>query len=441
MVTTETSAPRRIRHPRTIISSVLALYAFCVPYETAFDVLTGRRTVFKPYRLVGLALIFVCMVGRSFRHGGIRLDLFDRLFLALFALGIVLGLSFYVVFDKGNMSYLANDFTLIFFGFLTYVVIKGQATVRDLSAMMTGLVLGTVSSILLFTLFFRGGDTLRVSGFMENPNSLGFCIGVSVLILATRLLFDSQRRGLTYGLAIVFLLTTLLFTGSRGAMIGTVVGAVSIAITLRWVPFTTRRRHVGFASIFAIITVLFISGVAVFNVYSRFQHESAGIARLNRTPTEAAGNRLDLLESAWHLSEHHYFVGVGLSQYRYYYSSSIAGIGELRAPSLAQARDLGTHNTYADILTGTGVLGLSLYLLILIQLFRSIRQTLRADSEGNSEIAASLPLFVFILIISFDNGLLINPSYWMVMAWVSLHALRSTPRTSAPQQLVTVGKE
>ncbi|MCA1706388.1 MAG: hypothetical protein LC808_25250, partial [Actinobacteria bacterium] len=224
-----------MKQSRGLITRLLILYAFLLPYENALS-FGGAGPWLKPYRAVGLVILIIWLARDEAGRPRIRLDVFDWGYLLIFAMGFVMMGFWYIVFTRGNISWALSELLLVAFGYALYLVMKQSSS--DLHAVLRAFVIGTISSIIVFAALVGSiPEQARFAGFYENPNSLGIAVGASIILIVCRLLFGNRIHGtisyVAYALALLLLGAALLYTGSREAIVGLIASLLGITIPLR----------------------------------------------------------------------------------------------------------------------------------------------------------------------------------------------------------------
>lgn len=409
----------------------LAAYAFLVPFESVLDVLARQATVLKPYRLVGLGLIYLWLMRNTTKRSVLRFDPFDRCMMAVGALGVVMASFWSIVDGRVNLTWVISDVTVTLFAFLVFLIMKQVAhRPGEMDRIMTAFAAGIVVSILLSLVVLPSEASVgRFKGFMENPNSLGLAAAVAIVFLASRLLFDPHAPRITCGVGILILGVALLFTGARGVILGLILALLVLSLSFRRLRLTLRRLRVRRASAAAAVVVVVLAGISLDTGYTRYRNRSSGVNRLDRSASDAAGSRLDLVSSAWNVATKHYFLGVGFGAYRSLHRASIAEIGSVRSPNLL-SNDVATHDTYLDVLTSEGAAGLVIYLAGFGRLCWAIKRRFRTDmTEGLVALAGAFPLIALIMVVGFGQGLFLSPTFWLALAYICSSASWDRGRT------------
>lgn len=414
-----------------MVRLLLSVYVFLIPFENLWGYLFGSQTVLKPYRLLGLVVVAVHWMKNLGRGRRYRLDGLDRGFVAIFILGQVMAVVWYVLAGTSDLGRSISDGTLAVFAFLVYLTIKREAyEPAAMARLLRAFVAGTAISVILA---YALGVTVegRFSGFFNNPNSLAVAVVGSLLVTVAWSLFGRRRgAGLDYlvqGGLVLLLLATLLFTGSRGAIIGAVASVPLLGFALVARSGPARQRSL--MRVAAFVPVVLIAGVVLASTYEEHEAESTALQRYDLDMARKGSGRLDIWRAAWMVAGDHYFLGVGTNQYPLYHRAYVRKLGQLYTPSMAK-HDVVTHSDYVDLLTSFGVFALLIYLSMLVRIYRALRRGLARADDGPPYVAPIMfPLFVFIVIVESFANFSVSPQYFFFMALITTQ-VRTLTRSS-----------
>lgn len=232
----------------------------------------------------------------------------------------------------------------------------------------------------------------RVSGTLGDPNELASVLAAGIA-LCTALIFDRGRSPLVRmvtALAGVLLLASLLFTLSRGGIIA--LAAVAVVTVL------VRGRNR--------LQAAFLAATVAAAVFLWFFNVASPAARDHITAVDGGSGRTEIWSVGWRMVEAHPLDGVGAGNFQnvsiHYFlqPGSIAFANHfISTPAVA-------HNTYLQVLSETGVVGLALFLVAIfgglatgvaaLRIFRRAR-----DREGELLTGAVITATVAILVAYF----------------------------------------
>lgn len=232
------------------------------------------------------------------------------------------------------------------------------------------LVLGIAVTEILVSLFQRmlEGD-LRPHGTFDNPNFLAEFLAVAALLCLARLLFREESGRMRLGLAAavpLLLFAGLTLSGSRGVLV-----AVLPAVGLLLLAAYGFRKGMGFLLAGGVPLLLLVG----FGAVSRFF-----------SPDIYNYGRWIMWKSALRTFLDHPF-GVGLGGYKYYWYMT-------QDPIQTAFRKFGkfahtAHNEYLEVLTGLGVIGLFLFVLLLVVPLAAAWKARNRIPPGRREMAAA----------------------------------------------------
>jgi O-antigen ligase len=208
----------------------------------------------------------------------------------------------------------------------------------------------------------------RARGPMVQAVSYGFFLGVSML---SGYLWRSRwnRLGqLAWLLLIAIELTAITFTYTRSVWLGTSLAIIVVlGLTLRgvWRPLVLG----------SLVSAALVLSVVQLGSLTNLQREgSATEAR------ESAGMRASFAYVSWEMFLDRPILGFGFGQF---FREKLPYLSDRTTPlELELIRDFIHHNTYLSLLTETGLVGLSLYLMIL---FGFARRGWRLCRNGNPQ--------------------------------------------------------
>jgi putative inorganic carbon (hco3(-)) transporter len=336
---------------------LLMLMIAIMPYEESPYLSLGESllglfvgfTVIKALGLLGFAWAGLRMASGDVmvrRLGARQAVLFLTFLLAVTLLGIVHGTGFQWVIGR----YLAY---LVFLPFLV-VAVRSQA---DLGRVLKALVL-TYVAVFPYAVrqMLRFGERLGVGVYEAN-----YLATILVLLVPLAFVFGSQqriakRRWLWIGAGLVLILMVYL-TGSRGGFVGLVAAGVG---------FVYRRR--GFAAALAVLLLLAASVLILPTELS-----TRALATLSgdssQLPTELeASNRahVGLFWAALRMISDSPFVGVGPLNFKQI-STAYTGLPEGNM----------AHNMFLEIAAELGLPVLTIFVLLLVAVFRALGSTAR----------------------------------------------------------------
>ncbi len=219
----------------------------------------------------------------------------------------------------------------------------------------------TVASACGITEYIMGEDR-RVGGPIGDPNDLAFFL-LAALPLAFALR-GSARRAWVYDLAAGVILLAVLGTLSRGALVGIALIAVAALLMglIRW------KVALGFAA-------LTVVGLLV--VLTAFpQMIDTSLSQKGHVADQNVSERLDLWQSAGRMTLENPVLGLGPGAF----SQQHRDFADSLPININHTLDV-AHNTYLEVSSETGVVGLLVFLSILVTAYAGARSHWRRTGD------------------------------------------------------------
>ncbi|MEA2449103.1 MAG: hypothetical protein QOG63_1035 [Thermoleophilaceae bacterium] len=273
-----------------------------------------------------------------------------------------------------------------------FVVLTGSFASRRWTIYLVGaFVIGSTLSVLVgligsglnpagSALASAAVDGGRLQGAGGDPNYLAAGC-VPAIALAAGLIGVTRSSLVKWGLTAVMavLVAGLGASESRGGFVAGIV-AIGCAIVVN-----KRQR----AKVVAIVAVL---GSLVAIYFAAFPSTLDRVSSI-----DGGGNgRSDLWHFAWRMTEDHPVIGVGLNNFPLVAKDYIHEPGEREFTYLITETPHVTHNVYLQLLAETGVIGISLFVLILIGCLRAALAAGRRFDQLGETAMAGLSRAVFV---------------------------------------------
>jgi O-antigen ligase len=200
-----------------------------------------------------------------------------------------------------------------------------------------------------------GAGTERLAAAAGDPNSLamGLVAGIAV---AAALAIGLRSAGWRWLLIVVIavLAAGIVATESRGGIVAVVATAVAAVAV-----FKGRRKQV--------LGVVLVVAAAI---TVSFAFNPDAWQRVTKPDSRGTG-RIDLWTVAWNISADHPFTGIGLRNFGVVAQDYTRKVGPLERVDLIADRPKVVHNTYLQLLAETGIVGLSLFAVLVLGCLRA----------------------------------------------------------------------
>lgn len=359
---------------------------FILVFMIPLDAFTGLSDVYPTLtlsKLLGFWIVLVALVAVLTRKQWPE-SLRSNLWPALLALLIVCFLS--LLFSEYRLMALDNMrklfVVMLVFG-LTLIYVDSEVAFGTLlpKVVVSSAALGSMLSLIgsLFDVpWFNmsvapdAGAVKRATGAATDPNMFSLMILFS-LPLAAHLLFSaaSARKRLFWGGILLLEITTIILTYSRSAAFVLCLLLILLGIRYRH-HFTPRRVGLVFAGV-----LIGLVAVAVLVPASYWERHKQV---LNRQDTSVQA-RLSYLIVGRDEFMRNPLLGSGLGTFEMAYADSKYAFANPYDLSGVFARR-SAHNAYLEILVGTGLLGLGVFLLIIGLAFRNFRRAAALSRAG-----------------------------------------------------------
>jgi O-antigen ligase len=294
------------------------------------------------------------------------------------------------------------------------VVVTSLRRPRDARLVVGGFVLGVVLSVLVGLVNDGPGgagaaaETLtstegRLKGGLGDPNFLAAAI-VPAIVLAAALMPTVRASARCVLLACVGVLVVGLgATQSRG---GAVAAAGAFAAALFIMP---RQRTRVVAAGLSIVLV----GALYFATYPK------AFERI--TASDGGSGRTDIWQVAWRIAADHPAAGVGLHNFTVYSPRYVRRPGALNNVDLIAERPHVVHNTYLEVATETGVVGLGLFVAVIAASLGAAWRAASMSERRGDQVLGTLARGVLVAVI----GVLVaaafvslgsDPVLWLLLA-------------------------
>lgn len=393
-----------------LLRKLLCWYAFFIPLERILEVFFDIETIFKPYRVFALLILFVFMVRSRVRwkkNEEITQDIFLYL---IFAYGILVTI-FALITTPFNLAYFLNDAFQIGLYLGVFLVIRHlHMSASDMLNILKWLFAGVVlNSLFVFNSFYILQNYLREGGLMDNPNYLALSLIFALCFLVIQLPnVRSNRSRLLWLATFSFLGYIFILAGSRT---GLAILSIAFVIILLTSPLKIKSRFIAMAVV--ILVLLNFGGASLIR-------NSGPLYLLNRINKEyTRDNRVDIWKGVIEASKQSNFAGLGIGQFKARFSEFYHDVNNPLITRILQRNYfLSPHSDYLSFLVVYGIVGLMGYLIFLYLSLRKIWISFVAatDSLFKQHYQLCLILLTSLALFGITQESLISPIFWILLA-------------------------
>ena len=397
-----------------LIKFLFMAFAFLVPFEMVLEVLFGIETIFKPYRTVGLLIIFLFGLRTLKRWSGNHQFQSDIFLYLLFTYGLLIT-GYKMMSTDFNMGYFLNDTLQIGIYMALFVIARHMAfTAREIRRVFFMLMVGsTLNALWVFQNFFIRRNFLRSMGFMDNANYFALSIVISLLlIVAWRAHLKKFWQKILALATFILLLVVLTIAGSRTGLAILVVGILGQLYYASW---KEKRLLIALGAILLIPLVMagrnFINDSGKLILFTRLQKALID------------DNRLPIWEGVIRASEDAKFMGLGIGQFKsnfhkYFYDNYN---DEIRR-SIERSYFRSPHSDYLAIIAIYGIVGLLCYLVFMTLSFMRLFHKVRSAHEPFVRIHYQYVILIFVMLVLFGitQENFFSPLFWLLLSFSSL---------------------
>lgn len=385
---------------RKLSYALLWAFAFTVPWQNVV-LLQSLGTISRAVGLLAAVVGALTILLEGRRHRLVDVHLFTGAYATWVAISL-----FWSSSPAGSRISAFTTVQLLAMVILVWEFGREPAAQRGL---LWAYVLGAlVSCGATFWDFIEEGlDGTRFAAPGFNENGLGLVLSLGIPIAWYLVVTARGRSGLLARLYVLLAVPAVVLTGSRGSLITALVAMSLLPLTFRHMPGRAR-----------LLTVLQLAAVVAL-VLAIVPEET--LERLGETQTEITSGELStrgaLWDSATGLIAEHPWVGVGAGQS----PGQIMELNGLRN---------GAHNTYLAIAADVGIVGLTLFLLVVVAVI--------ARSFGlRSPDRVFVPVLLLTLLVGlFPVSLQYNKVIWLVIALAANQQSTRLARDPVPVHLL-----
>lgn len=388
---------------------LMVLYAVAICFERIVDV-----EIYKPYRVIGGALIFAALVS-----GRLLVDGIARAALLYLALGIFLGIV-HVLFQSMPYQGLLGDALLWAFNIAMYIAICSLLRSRREVAIVllvhaVAMVFASYDIMLHSAeLLAAEGASIRVSGDFKNPAHacLSMLVATLVIIVLLRGMVAHRRSLIRKVLVISFGAALVLFELYVSSLTGSRAGAFVFAFgSVVYLAVVGRRRLALAGGVIALVLALLLTQL---DAWPKAPQGNILVERVESKGLDV--DRLYLWRSGLDAYLDSYGLGLGLAQYRSVhkqYFAPYSGIGDERMLKY----DLSLHSDFVSALVEFGIFGFLIFLVICRRIWKT------AKGIANVEIRAmALAVVLAAAVSGVSHAIFPYFGLWFYLAALSLWA-------------------
>ena len=393
------------------IYKLLCWYAFFVPLEKILEVFFNIDTIFKPYRVLALAILLSFGI-RTVYYRNKNQQLKQDFFLYLiFIYGLVITI-YKLITTQFHLGYLYNDAFQIGLYLGVFVVIRhvniSSQQIRNILKFLTVGVL--INAAYVFIKFYVLQGYRRDGGFMDNPNYLALSLVVAILLLIfRRAAFAGIYKKLLW-LAILGLLGyVFIISGSRTGLL-----VLGITVLLSFYFLSMKEKTILICFSLVIGTMLIIGGMDKLK-------DTGPLFLVNRIDKKKSSEdvRIPIWKGVIKASQESNFTGLGIGQFKhrfheFYYEEN----NDLIKRMVKRGYFLSPHSDYLALLVVYGIIGLLSYLIFLILTSKHILERLRKVNSNGEKTHLQYCFLIFISLILFgitaEN--FNHPLYWILLS-------------------------
>lgn len=382
---------------------LLLAFVFSIPWEEAI-VLPGIGSV---ARLIGIAAFLLALHG-LFSGGMLRLR---RPSLLLVLSGLYLGWQLLsILWSIDSNATVSSAITLVQLLVMVWLIWQLCPEPDHQRGLAQAFVLGGyVTALNILWIFFLQADSIRIDGRIASAgaNQNDVAAAMAVAIPLAWMLVLHHRRGLLFWTNLLYLpvaVAAVVLTASRG-------GTVTLVVALLVVPFSYFQLRTRVQLL--LLSLLVVLGSAVIVVPNAvIDRATPNFIRLSTIPADlAAGNltgRLLIWQGGFEALQERPVLGYGANTFR-----------EVVRPILGTG--WAPHNTFIAVAVGSGLVGLTLFVLILLSV--AVPLILVRAPRTSVPIILFLALAISLLPLGWET----HKITWFVLAFLgTVHGVQLT---------------
>lgn len=243
-----------------------------------------------------------------------------------------------------------------------------------------------------------------VAGALGDANTLGMYLSAILIIASLMFLGHRGRYRIVAFLCLPLILNTVVLSGSRGAFVALVAGG----LVAGW--YCPRKLKLGFglAGTLGVVMFFMLASDGFLERIATLTAFGEGTEEVNET----SGSRLEIARAGWEMFKDHPmgtgFKGTNVLSGRYM-EDSLLTAGDVRS----------AHNSLMSVLVDFGLVGISIYLLLYLWMFRKLGAVKRwADTSGDKSTGAMVAGVAGALAVVFVAGQSSDYYYAELQYWL-----------------------
>lgn len=419
---------------RKIKLTLICLTAFSFPLEYALEALFGISTIFRPYRLAGMALMLLALLTHRKSEKNALSSSVVNAWVIIIVYAFSISFIWKLMQDGFDVEKSINQVILLLFAFGIFLaIIDMHLNLKEIQTVLIWLCLGTAVTT-VYANFESGigqGIVYRQSGLFRNATSLGTSSAIAFVFWLW--LFQTTKAAQRVRLAsfALLLLSTwgIIMSGTRAAFLEALAGGLLLVIWRQRVWHMRTAVSVASVVIFVYV-ILSIFGDSLQPILNRFDPEVFG-----HNPRTA------IWMAALQVGLDHAFLGIGPEQYSSFHMSmtGIHFFSAITNPSIFQY-NLGTHNTFISMLVEYGLPCLAALLFILIRIYSALFSIARLGSDPSRYAV----LLIALLSVKVIEGILratnTCPEFFIIMSLCVSLVVVNGKAVLKPSQFRDLGK-
>lgn len=360
-----------------IVQKLLVIYIFILPfiatkYSRILDLLLGL--IFLSFLIIEHRNVKKIIY--EFRH--------DKLLMSVFIFNAFMYLSIFYSKDKS----IAINESIRFTSYICILILlKYYKGLKDLKnkyyVFVFQSIIISIYGIYQFV-FAKSGMFLitinlkRIQSFFENPNSFGAYI---IILFFTLLIYGYSQKGyrkLLCYFSSLLLLINLILTFSRNSWLAFFVGVVIMIIAINW----------------KFIIALPLTGLLVYlnpAIYKRL---------LDLKDSSQNMGRIKIWELSLKMFKDHKIAGIGNGNFASNYKKYVQLYTELK---MQDSSFLPVHNSYLKVLCELGIIGITMFFVMIYFMFTRIRSSIKNDKNNYFYKGFIISFICFLFMNIFEN--------------------------------------